>query len=275
MPSSILPPGPLNVRTTDSQAPSADLLLGRPHIPAVASAVNRIGATVKGFVDQPLSPMKGRDALLAQWERGIDIEVEGGVKLRALDAASGLFHVHLTPSNPNQHSLHVALAPHGHEKSAIVQDHPHAPRAPVGFYNLDRSQVALATIQQVLKAAVDAPNTSNLNRLRANSILDRLNQTQGYLSSLTQTRHEHPIFGTLKRAAQYAYETKNYGDENDTKFTSSISAIESYMELKNGSISSEVKAQVQEELTNLKADQKKWVNWRGSTGIQSFYVNFG
>ena len=275
MPNSILPPGPLNVRTTDSQAPSADTLLGRPHIPAIASAVNRIGATVKGFVESPLDPFQGRDELLAQWERGIDIEVDGGVRLRALDAASGKFHVHLTPSNIDHPSLHVALAPEGDEKNAVVQDHPHAPAAPVGFYNLERSQTALSVIERVLKAAVDNPNTSNVNRLRAESILSRLSQTQNYLSSLAQTRHEHPMFGTLKQVAQYAYDTKKYGDENDTKFKSSISAIESYMKLKKGSISNEIKAQVQEELAHLKADQKKWVDWRASTGIQTYYVNFG
>ena len=77
MPNSILPPGPLNVRTTDSQAPSADTLLGRPHIPAIASAVNRIGATVK-FVESPLDPFQGRDELLAQWERGIDVKSTAG-----------------------------------------------------------------------------------------------------------------------------------------------------------------------------------------------------
>ncbi|MEE2904007.1 MAG: hypothetical protein VYC39_16900 [Myxococcota bacterium] len=275
MPSNILPSGPLNVRATDSQAPCADTLLGRPHIPAIASAVHRIGATVKGFVEQPLAPLQGRDEILAQWERGIDIEVDGGVRLRALDAASGKFHVHLTPSNIDHRSLHVAFAPEGDEKNAVVQDHPHAPSAPVGFYNLERSQQALDTVERVLQAAVDAPETSNVNRLRAESILGRLNKTQAYLSALAQVRQEHPILGTLKQVAEYAYETKKFGDENDEKFKSSVGAIESYVKLKKGSISNEVAEQVQEEVANLKTDQKKWVDWRARTGIQTYYVNFG
>ena len=275
MSNTIIPAGPLRVRTSDSKAPSAHELLGRPHIPALAAAANRIGATVKGFINEPLRPLDGRDQLLAKWERGIDINVEGGARLRALDAASGKFHVHLTPASIDDgSSMHVALAPQGDEKNAVVQDHPHAPSAPVGFYNLDRASSALSIIDRVLSAAVEEPTTRNVNRLRAKSILARLDTTQSYLETLRADQVKHPILASLKDVAEYAYKTKKYGDEKDQQFKQAVSALKAYV-AKHPQMRNELKEQIKEEIGNLTADQKKWVDWRASTGIQSFYVNMG
>jgi len=275
MTNTIIPAGRFSVRTTDSKAPSSYDLLGRPDIPAIASAASRISATVKGFINDPLSPLEGRDQLLAKWERGIDVNVEGGARLRALDAASGKFHVHLTPASVDDgSSLHVALAPQGDEKNAVVQDHPHAPSAPVGFYNLDSATAALSTIDRVLTAAVKEPTTLNVNRLRAESILARLDTTQSYLETLRADQVKHPILASLKDIAHYAYKTKKYGDEKDQQFKQAVSALKTYV-AEHPQMRNELKEQIKEEISNLTADQKKWVDWRASTGIQTFYVNMG
>jgi len=275
MTKTIIPAGRLSVHTTESNAPSADHLLGRPHIPAMISAANRIGATVKGFLTDPLHPSAERDKLLAGWERGIDINVNGGTRLRALDAASGKFHVHLTPDSLDDgYSLHVAFAPLGDEKNAVVQDNPHAPSAPIGIYNLDRADKALSTVERVLIASVDDPKTENVNRLRGQSILDRLNKTQGYLQTLKQDREDHPVLAKLENAAEYAYKTKKFGDESDQKLKAVFSEIKSYVSA-HPELRAELSDQIKEEIGAITADQKKWVDWRASTGVQTFYVNMG
>lgn len=271
----IIPSGALSVRTTDSKALYADDLLGRPHIPAIAHAVTKVGAAFKGFLNDPMNPSGERDKLLATWERGLDIHVKGGASLRALDAASGKFHVHLTPNSLSDgYSLHVALAPAGDEKNAVVQDNPHAPAAPIGFYNLDRASQALHTVKRVLTASVKDSKTENVNRLRAQSILNRLEKTQSYLETLKADRAEHPVFATLKNAAEYAYNTKKLGDENDQKLKAALSEVKTYVAA-HPELRAELKEQIKEEIGVIKADQKKWADWRSSTGIHTFYVNMG
>jgi hypothetical protein len=275
MTKTIIPSGPLSVRTTESKALTADALLGRPHIPAIASVMNRVGATVKGFLNDPINPLDSRDALLAQWERGLDISVQGGARLRALDAASGNFHVHLTPDSVSDgYSLHVAFAPQGDEKNAIVQDNPHAPAAPIGFYNLDRASQALAIIERVLTASAQDPKTQNVNRLRGQSILVRLGKTKEYLNTLRADQKAHPILATLKDAAKYAYDTKKRGDANDEKCKATLSKIRLHVS-GHPELRAELKEQIQEEIKNIVADQKKWVDWRATTGVQTYYVNMG
>ena len=165
---SLLPSTPLNVRARDCGAPTAHDLMGRPDIPALGRALTRATATVRGFVEQPLSPGSARDALLARWDRGLDVTVSGGTTLRALDAASGNFHVHVMPpiGGPrDQHSVHLSFAPQGQETEAVVRTHPHSPDAPVGFYNADRARQALGDVRRILQAVVDDPSSSRLIRI--------------------------------------------------------------------------------------------------------------
>jgi hypothetical protein len=275
MTNSIIPAGRFSVHTSESGAPDANTLLGRPHIPAIIAATEHVSASIRGFFQDPMHPSSARDKLLATWERGLDIHIEGGAQLRALDAASGKFHVHLTPKvMSDEYSLHVALATNGDEKNAVVQDNPHAPAAPIGIYNLDRSDKAMATIERVLLASIRDPKTKGVNLLRAKSILARLNKTQTYLGALKQDRVDHPILAKLEDAAKFAYDSKKLGDENDLKLKTVLSEIKNYVG-SHPELRGELTEQIQEEIAVITADQKKWINWRASTGIQTFYVNMG
>lgn len=264
----------MTVQARESGAPTADDLLGRPHVRILAGAITKTGATLRGIWEDPMHPARGRAKVLAEWDRGLDVDVSGGTRLRALDAADGRFHVHVMPPFGSKScSLHVSLASEGDEKKAIIQDHPHSPRAPVGFYNLDRAQAALGVVRQILENTLASPDTSRVNRNRAENILARVEATQGWLDSLAEARTAQPKLGLLADAAALAYGTKKAGDASDVKLTAALAELDAYVAAGAGGLEPERLAQVREDIQTIRDDRDKWVGWHASTGVFTFYVN--
>lgn len=270
----ILPAGRLNVTAHESHAPDANVLLGRPHIPLIAGALAKVEASVRGFVDSPLHPFAARDKLLAQWDRGIDVEIGGGARLRALDAVDGRFNIHLTPATLDDgYSLHVSLAPEGGEKDAVVQNNPHSPNAPVGFYNVGTSQAALTEVRRVLSAALANPDTADVDKLRAQSIVNRLDSTATYLGQIADAVKTRPLLARLPEAAALAHDLKKAGDDKDKALTALTTKIESYVAAGADGLAPELIGQVKEDLATIAKDRKKWIAWRASTGVFTYYVS--
>jgi hypothetical protein len=266
----MLPPGSISVKVRDSSAPNADDLLGRHHVTLIANALAHLEASVRGFVERPLAPGKGRDRLLAEWDRGLEIDVRGGARLRALDAIDGEFHLHLTPPiGSKDNSLHVALPPEGGESRAIVRDHPHAADAPMGFHNLSSSRAVLAEMTRILQAAIDDPNTSRVNRLRAEEISKRIDAARVHVDRLFEAKAAHPELAALEPAGQAARKIKKVGCAEDL-------AVRAAIEKARGAfskLSPEIAAQVKSDLAVIEADREKWLAWYASTGLFTFYVD--
>ena len=274
----IVPAGKLQVRTGASSAPSADELIGlatgdpvRALAPSVAGALLKITASVRGFVDNPIHPTRGRDHLLATWDRGLDVTISNGTKLSAFDAYSGSFMIHVTPAvGSKEYSQHVALAPEGDEKNAVVQTNPHSPQAPVGFYNLPKATEAIDGIRRVLAGAVESPDTTEVNRLRATAILARVEQTQSYLGRLAESQATRPTLATLETAARLAHDVKRKGDSNDKQLTAVLAKLEAYVAKGADGLAPELLAQVKEDLQTIGADRAKWLNYHDD--VSSYYL---
>lgn len=270
---SILPAGRLTVHAHDTGAVTADHLLGRPHIPAIASALMTAEATVRGLVTDPLHAGRARDSLLSKWDRAIDVDIDGGARLRAIDAADGNFHVHVTPPiGSKDYSINIGLAPEGRERDAIVRTNPHSPDAPVGFYNLEQSTGAVDLVTRVLTSAAKAEDTSRVNRMRANGILSRLGKVKAYLQNLGAAAKAHPELALLPEAARLAHDSKKPGDALDQKLSATVAKVEAFLAGDGQALSPPLRAQVKEDLATIAADRKKWHGWRASTGIFTYYV---
>jgi len=268
----ILPAGRLHADLKGSSAPDYDTIMGRPHIPAIAKAVVGAAASVRGLVEAPLSPLRRRDELLASWDRGIDVNLAGGAKLSAFDAASGHFVIHLRPKSLDDgYSLHVSLAPQGDEKNAVVQTHPHAPNAPVGFYNRAEAKGALEQVRSVLVAALADEDAARVNKLRAQTILDRLERTSAYLDALGASEAKQPVLAKLPEAWDAVHDSKKPGDALDQKYQAIAKEIGAMLAGDHG-LPAEAVAQVKEDLETLAADRKKWHTWRASTGLFTLWV---
>ncbi len=270
---SILPAGRLTVHAHDTNAPTADHLLGRPHIPMIAGALVRADATIRGFISDPLHAGRARDQLLSEMDRALDVDVNGGARLRAIDAVDGNFHVHITPPiGSKDFSLHVELATEGNEKDAVVRADPHAPDAPIGFYNLGETNKSLATVRRVLEAASKAPETTRVNKLRADAILSRLAKVQAYAAELGAAAKDHPVLTQLHDAREAAHDSKKPGDAIDAKRAAIVKTVEAYLEGPGQALSAELQAQVKEDLATVDAERDKWHTWRASTGIFTYYM---
>lgn len=247
-----------------SSAPSADDLLGR--LP-IARLISKVEATVAGWLSDPLRPAAGRDRMLAKSDRGLDVDVDGGFRLRALDAIDGAFHLHLTPPFGSKgSSLHVALPDEGGESSAIVRTHPHAPDAPLGFYNLGAARGALEEIDRILCAAIASRSTSRVDRLRAEQIALRVERALAHVEKLSDSLLDHPELGELVRAAKLAYEVKKPGDAIDVAYQDAVKVIRTL------ALDAPTQAQVDRDLATIAADREKWIVWRASTGLHTFYL---
>jgi hypothetical protein len=257
----------MSVRVTGSRAPTLS-----PTPPLVGGLIH-VEAAVRGFISDPLHPAQATAKLLASWDRGVDVKASDGRSLRALDAADGNFHVHLHRRRlEDGSSISLSLAPTGDEANAVIETHPHDPRAPVGFHNLDRATVALDEVQGLVKTAAAEPSTRTVDRLRLESIDGRLSATRGYMDTLRALREAHPILGTLAEAREHAYKSEKKGDADDVALGKLVKALEGWLAAGADGLSAEGRAQVREDLDTVAAEQKKWSSWRRSTGLFTLWV---
>lgn len=264
-----------------SSAPSAAELIGRATgdlsltlAPRAGELLAKLDASLRGVFEDPAHPIAARRRILAETLPGLDIHLRGGARLSVLDAASGHFIVRLSPPRDDYRSTtHAVLFPNGKtDRDAIVELHPHSPRAPVGFYNAREAKRAVTALSGVLQAAERDPRTSAIDRLRARNARDRLASLGSFLDRLIEAAETRPELRAFSELAAHAYGTKAAGDEHDRAYRRLATELHAYVDAGAGGLSRDLLDRARLDLESIAKDRSKWLAWHASTGLFTLYV---
>lgn len=185
---------------------------------------------------------------------------------------SGFFEVHLRPrlGDFRASTIQVSLPEPGRESVAKVRAHVHAPDAPIGFYNARRSREIIEATTRVLEHALTDADTSRVNRMRAQLLLERLQRTQARVEAMCGTLDAYPDFAAaVETARASAYEIRRAGDETDQAFGAAMADLRAT--LNQGAIPAHQAEVLRRDLDILQSDRDKWLAYR-SNDVATFWV---
>jgi hypothetical protein len=266
----------------DSDAPNVHRLLGaatgdvaRMVLPDCLDFVGRVSASVRGALSNPRHPLQERDRLLAQDDQSVDLTLKGGGTFRALAASNGRFEINLSPDsfNPKQSRLRISLPREGQENDSIVKAHMHSPDAPVGFYNAEEAKEITDAVKRVLTGAVSSPEASRVNRLRLQTISERVDILSSRVERLHVALEERPELRSLLGVARKsAYGIRKAGDASDESFQCSMTALNTYLKEGAEGLDANLCSTLGRDLKTLEQDRHKWLQYH-SNPMQSFYLS--